>query len=81
MERNESLEGLNMPPIINSEKCTTCDICVNICPHDVFYGSSKGEIPVITYPEECFHCNACVIDCPVGAVRLRIPLPMLIVYK
>ena len=71
-----------MPPIINRDKCVVCGTCVNICPQDVFFDSKGGEIPTITYPEECLHCNACVIDCPVeGAIKLRIPLPMLIVYK
>ena len=49
---------------------------------DVFWGSEKRKTPVINYPEECWHCNACVLDCPVqGAIRLRIPLPLHIVYK
>ena len=71
-----------MPPIINKNRCKACGICVNICPQDVFFGSKKKKIPVITYPEECWHCNACVLDCPQeGAIRLRIPLPMSICYR
>ncbi len=71
-----------MPPIINERKCITCGMCVKICPQDVFFGSQKKQIPVVSYPEECWHCNACVVDCPVeGAIKLRIPLPMQIVYK
>ena len=71
-----------MPPIINEDKCTACGICANGCPQDVFFGSKNKEIPVVSYPEECWHCNACVLDCPAeGAISLRIPLPMLIVYK
>ena len=70
-----------MPPVIDKEKCTGCGICVDICGQDVFFGSKEGDIPVISYPEECWHCAACVIDCPVQAVRLRIPLPMMMLYK
>ena len=71
-----------MPPIINKNKCTTCGMCANVCPQDVFFGSKPKEIPVVSYPEECWHCNACVLDCPTtGAIRLRIPLPMFIAYK
>jgi len=71
-----------MPPVIDESKCTGCGKCVNICSEDVFFGSKKKEIPVVTYPEECWHCNACVFECPVeGAIRLRIPLPLLICYK
>jgi adenylylsulfate reductase subunit B len=71
-----------MPPIIDENKCHACGICVDVCPQDVFFGSEKKKTPIISYPEECWHCNACVLDCPSpGAIRLRIPLPMLIAYK
>ena len=71
-----------MPPIINEDKCKACGVCAENCPQDVFWGSEKKKIPVVSYPEECWHCNACVLDCPVeGAIRLRIPLPLNIVYK
>jgi len=71
-----------MPPIINKESCVACGMCANICPQDVFFGSKKKNVPTVTYPDECWHCNACVLDCPKeGAIRLRIPTPMLICYK
>ena len=71
-----------MPPVINEDECSSCGKCVDICSEDVFFGSKKREIPTVTYPEECWHCNACVLDCPgEGAIRLRIPLPLMIVYK
>ncbi|MFC2007401.1 ferredoxin family protein [Chloroflexota bacterium] len=71
-----------MPPEINEDTCTKCRKCVDICSEDVFFGSEKGQFPVVAYPEECWHCNACVIDCPVpGAIKLRIPLPMMLCYK
>ena len=70
-----------MPPIIDKDKCNACGICVNVCPQDVFFGSKRKEIPIISYPEECWHCNSCVLDCPEGAVRLRIPLTQMICYK
>ncbi len=71
-----------MPPVIDDKKCICCGTCVDICPMDVFFGSKETEIPVISHPEECWHCNACVLDCPVeDAVSLRIPLPLMIVYK
>jgi len=71
-----------MPPILDQSECTACGTCVDVCPQDVFFDSIAGEIPVITYPEECWHCDACVLNCPAeGAVRLRIPLPAMILYK
>ena len=70
-----------MPPVIDAEKCIKCDKCVEICTEDVFYGSQKGEIPTIAYPKECIHFSGCVYECPTGAITLRIPLPMMLVYK
>lgn len=71
-----------MPPIIETGLCTCCGRCAEICIGDVFYGSKKGEPPVVAYPNECWHEAACVKACPVeGAITLRIPLPMMISYK
>lgn len=70
-----------MPPIINKDICTGCGKCVEICPSDVFWGSKKGEVPIVAYPDECWHESACVMDCPVEAITLRIPLPMMVLYK
>jgi NAD-dependent dihydropyrimidine dehydrogenase PreA subunit len=70
-----------MPPVIKQSTCTACGICVDICPTDVFFGSKEGEIPLVAYPNQCFHDSACVIDCPEGAIKLRIPLTMMLIYK
>jgi adenylylsulfate reductase subunit B len=71
-----------LPPIINPKLCDGCGKCVEICPTNVFFGSKKGEIPVVTYPDECWHENACVEDCPIeGAIKLRTPLTMMICYQ
>jgi adenylylsulfate reductase subunit B len=71
-----------MPPVVAKEKCVRCGKCVDICPQDVFFGSEKKKTPDVTYPEECWHCNACVEVCPESdAIRLRIPMPMMVCYK
>jgi adenylylsulfate reductase, subunit B len=71
-----------MPPVIDEVKCIKCNKCAEICSEDVFFGSKKGEIPMVTYPRECVHFNGCVSVCPVpGAIALRIPLPMQLVFR
>ena len=71
-----------MPPVIDEDKCISCDNCTDICQSDVFFGSVEGEIPKVKYPEECWHCGACVLECPQeGAIKLRIPLHATILYK
>lgn len=64
-----------MPPVIDTQKCTTCGHCAQICPDEVFQlERPKGEIPTVRYPQECWHCNACALDCPAHAIELRFPL-------
>ena len=71
-----------MPPVINKDICEHCGMCADACPSDVFYGSGKDEFPVVTYKDECWHCNACVEACPhEGAIKLRIPLPLMVMYQ
>ncbi len=82
METGRGIKEGTMPPVINKDECISCGKCADVCSEDVFFGSTDGEIPSVTYPDECWHCYACVLDCPVeGAIKLRIPLPMMIVYK
>ncbi len=49
-------------------------------PTDVFKVVEKEKSPEIRYPEECWHCNACVLDCKQEAVKLRIPLPAMMLH-
>jgi adenylylsulfate reductase, subunit B len=70
-----------MPPVIDQEKCTGCGTCVDVCSEDVYFGSEEGATPLVSYPEVCFHCNCCVQECPTEAIRLRIPLPQMLLFK
>ena len=71
-----------MPPVIDPEKCQKCGNCVRYCAEDVFFGSPEKDVPVVSYPEECTHCNSCVEECPAeGAISIRIPLPMMLLYR
>jgi NAD-dependent dihydropyrimidine dehydrogenase PreA subunit len=64
------------PVIIDSEKCTGCNRCVDICQVDIFIpADTRGEPPVVLFPGECWYCGCCVVECPSeGAIKLRHPL-------
>lgn len=65
-----------MPPIIDRKVCVGCGTCADICNSHIFvHDRTVDKVPVVKFPDECWHCDSCVMDCPVGAIRLRIPLP------
>lgn len=70
-----------MPPVINDALCIKCGKCYEACQSDVFFGSVIGEKILVSYAEECWHCNACVMECPKGAIHLRLPLTLQMMFK
>lgn len=67
-----------MPPVIDETKCVGCGYCASICPMRVFEPAARaGEIPGVRYPEECWHCLACELDCRQKAIKVRLPLPLM----
>lgn len=71
------------PIIFDPQICNGCNICVVVCPEDVFMPSAaKGGVPAIVYPEECYYCGVCVDDCNrKGAIRLSHPLMQRVRWK
>ena len=63
-------------PVIDSEKCTRCGTCVNICPvtpkavdwHDV----DRAKAPTYQY-DNCIRCYCCQETCPAEAIHVKIP--------
>ncbi len=54
---------------LNSEKCTGCGRCVEVCPHAVFVlGSGNAEL---RERDACMECGACARNCPVKAITVR----------
>ncbi|MDG6907254.1 MAG: 4Fe-4S binding protein [Nitrososphaerota archaeon] len=51
---------------IDYKKCTSCDICMNVCPTDVF--RKVGRLVYIAYPEDCINCYLCETECPVDCM-------------
>lgn len=57
-----------MPAVVDSEKCTGCEACVDSCPVDAI--EMKNDLAVID-ADTCSDCGACVDACPVEAISLE----------
>lgn len=56
-------------PVVNNEKCTGCEACVQICPIVVFEMKNDKSSP--ERAAECLACESCVEVCEDHAVMLR----------
>lgn len=65
----------NFEPLVDEEKCTLCNICVEICPMEAMSleDTSNGEASVkidINY-QLCIGCGVCASNCPQEAIKLN----------
>ena len=57
-----------MIEILNAARCTSCDICVRICPTNVFEPAPDGGVPTIARHSDCQTCFQCEAYCPEDAI-------------
>lgn len=63
---------------INHDLCRGCDLCLAVCPKEVFQdsaviGSAGFRVKQVVSPENCTGCGLCELCCP-GAISID-PLP------
>ena len=56
-----------MIEIVDAQSCIACDICIKVCPTDVFDRGADG-VPVIARQADCQTCFMCEAYCPVDAL-------------
>jgi NAD-dependent dihydropyrimidine dehydrogenase PreA subunit len=56
-----------MIEIVSATRCIECDICVKVCPTNVFDATENGA-PVIARQDDCQTCFLCEIYCPTDAL-------------
>lgn len=52
----------------DTDKCTACGMCINVCPHGVFE-QRDGTIRIADR-DSCMECGACEQNCPFEAVNV-----------
>lgn len=53
---------------LDRERCVGCEMCVNVCPHQVFQVvNNKAQF---IDREGCMECGACATNCPVEAIQV-----------
>lgn len=56
-----------MIELISPSRCIACNICVKVCPTNVF-AEVSDTIPVIARQQDCQTCFMCEAYCPVDAL-------------
>lgn len=56
-----------MIEIVSAAACIACDVCVKVCPTDVFDRGADG-VPVIARQSDCQTCFMCEAYCPTDAL-------------
>ncbi|MGC9671084.1 4Fe-4S dicluster domain-containing protein [Planosporangium sp. 12N6] len=67
-----------MIEIVSAARCIGCDVCVAVCPTNVFDPTPGGGPPVIARQTDCQTCFMCEAYCPVDALFVAphaCPLP------
>lgn len=56
-----------LPLKINMSWCKACNICIAMCPKQVFEPNRDGK-PIQARPEDCTLCTICWVHCPDFAI-------------
>jgi ferredoxin len=61
-----TLEGADVGTVtIDSDVCTACEMCANVCPTDALRSGLEDECVIIDFdPRSCVACGQCVLACP-----------------
>jgi ferredoxin len=57
-----------MAAVVNSEKCTGCGACVDVCPTEAIELNDDGVAAID--PDTCGECGVCVDECPSEAISI-----------
>jgi tetrahydromethanopterin S-methyltransferase subunit A len=57
---------------IDIDKCSSCSMCVDVCPEKVFELQEVDgrKVSKVVAQEQCFTCRACEVRCPERAIQI-----------
>jgi succinate dehydrogenase/fumarate reductase flavoprotein subunit/NAD-dependent dihydropyrimidine dehydrogenase PreA subunit len=55
---------------LNTEHCTGCGICAEICPMDVIRMDDDHAVATVCYLPDCISCFRCELRCPNGCIEV-----------
>ena len=64
------IQSLSQDVTRNEERCTSCGVCITICPTDAF----ELELPsrrVLFHNDKCIACGICIKACPPRAMEVH----------
>jgi len=69
--RNILSKGVNSvsKPIIDTEECTGCGICIDSCPNEVL--RLDDDLAKIANGANCDGCGTCAEECPMGCLEVE----------
>jgi ferredoxin len=72
LPRQTPADPLPFAPRIDPAKCSGCDACVRLCPHEALRIESDAGRPAAyaIFAEHCTGCRICVDVCTGGAIRV-----------
>jgi len=56
-------------PIIDTEECTGCGICIDSCPNEVL--RLDDDLAKIANGANCDGCGTCAEECPMGCLEVE----------
>jgi NAD-dependent dihydropyrimidine dehydrogenase PreA subunit len=54
---------------LDTEKCTGCGMCLEVCPHSVF--ALRDKKVVVIDRDACMECGACALNCAFDALSVN----------
>lgn len=67
VELRQRKDPLMALPVVDSNQCTACGICIDECPQECY---DLEEVAVLARPDDCTECGICVDVCPNEAITM-----------